>query len=66
MREDPIILRHLSEELEEYVTGTVKLECLDKEGVPVILQLYNTLNIPQAKVCLFSLKKTLKTIANGT
>ena len=49
-------------QLEVYVTGTVKLECMDKEGVPVILQLYNTLYIPQAKVCLFSLQKT----ASGT
>ena len=58
VREDPIILRQLSGKLEVYVTGTIKLECMDKEGVPVILQLYNTLYIPQAKVCLFSLQKT--------
>ena len=31
---------------------------MDKEGVPLILQLYNTPYIPQAKVCLFILQKT--------
>ena len=38
-----------------HVTYTVKLECQDKEGVPVVLNLYNTLFIP--KVNLFSLQK---------
>ena len=46
VREDPIALRQLSGQLEVYVTGTIKLECKDKEGVLVILQLYNTLYIP--------------------
>ena len=54
VREDPIIVRRLSGNLEVYVTGTVKLECMDKEVVPVILQLYNTLYIPQAKVVVYS------------
>ena len=49
VREDPIILRRISGKLEVYVTGTIKLECMDKEGVPVILQLYNTLYIPPGK-----------------
>ena len=57
VREDPIILRQLSGQLEVYVSGTVKLECIDKEGAPVILDLFDTLYIPQAKVCLFSLQK---------
>ena len=40
-----------------HVTGTVKLECQEKEGVPVVLNLHNTLFIPLAKVNLFSRQK---------
>ena len=54
-REEPILLRLLSGKIEVYVTGTVKLECKNKEEESVVLNLYNTLFIPQAKVCLFSL-----------
>ena len=42
------------------MSGTVKLECIDKEGDPVILELFDTLHIPQAKVCLFSLQEMRK------
>ena len=57
VHEDPILLRQLSGEIKVHVTGTVKLECQDKEGVPVVLNLHNTLFIPLAKVNLFSLQK---------
>ena len=60
VHEDPILLRQLSGGIKVYVTGTVKLECQDKEGVPVMLDLQNTLYIPQAKVNLFSLQKMRK------
>ena len=52
--EEPILLRQLLGKIEVYVTGTVKLECKNKEGESVV---YNTLYIPQANVCLFSLQK---------
>jgi len=60
VREDPILLRQLSGELKVFVTGTVKLECHDKEGESVELSLYNVLFIPQAKVNLLSLQKLRK------
>lgn len=60
VREDPILLRQLSKQVDVYMTGTVKLECTDKEGVLVILQLFDTLYIRQANVCLFSLQKMQK------
>ena len=56
-REEPILLRQLLGKIEVYVTGTIKLECKNKEGESVVLNLYNTLYIPQANVCLFSLQK---------
>ena len=52
-----IMLKQLSGELESYVTRTVKFECSNKEGVSVVLQLYNTPYIPQAKANQFSLHK---------
>ena len=60
VREDPILLRQLSGEIKVYVTGTIKLECRNMEGVPVVLDLYDTLYIPQTKVNLFSLQKLRK------
>ena len=45
-REEPILLRNLLGKIEVYVTGTVKLECKNKEGESVVLNLYNTLYIP--------------------
>ena len=39
----------------------MKLECHNKEGVPVAVQLYDTIYISQAKVSLFSLHKIRKT-----
>ena len=53
-REEPVLLRQLSEEIEVYVTGTVKPDFKNKEGESVVLNLYNTLYISQAKVCLFN------------
>ena len=44
-------------EFKVYVTWTVRFECLNKEGVLVGPQLYNTLYIPQAKVNMFNLQK---------
>ena len=56
-REEPILLRQLLGKIEVYVAGTVKLECKNKEGESVVLNLYNTLYIPQANVFIFSLQK---------
>ena len=50
----------LSGEVKVYVTGTVKAECEDKEGVTVVLNLHNTPYIPSANVNLFSLQKMRK------
>lgn len=60
VRDNSILLRQLPRELEVYVTMTVKSECQNKVGVPVVLQLYNTLYTPQAKGNLFSLQKMKK------
>ena len=44
VRDDSILLRQLSGELKVYVTVTVtvKFECQIREGVPVVLQSYDT------------------------
>ena len=60
IRDDPILLRHLSGEIKVYVTKKVKLECQNGEGVPQVLELNNTPYIPQAKVNFFSLQKMRK------
>ena len=53
-------MREMPGELKVYVVGTVRLECQNKEGVPVVLHMYNTPYIPQAKVNIFSLQKMRK------
>ena len=40
--------------------GTVKLECVDDWGKPVVLHLYNTLFVPEANTNLFSLQRVRK------
>ena len=57
VHEDPILLGHQSGEMKVHVIGTMKLEYQDKEGVRVVLNLYNTLFNPLAKVNLFSPQK---------
>ena len=53
-------LKGLSGEVEVNFEGTVKLECLDDWGGPVVLHLYNTLFVPEAVTNLFSLQKVRK------
>ena len=60
MRDDPILLRQLAGEMKVYTTGTVKLESRDKDKNPVLLELVDTMYIPQARVNLFSTQKMRK------
>lgn len=60
VREDSILVKQVSGGIKVYVTGKVKLECQNREGVPVVLELNNTLYIPQAKVNLINLQKMRK------
>ena len=59
VREEPILLQ-LSGEVEVHVIGTIKLDSKNKEGNAEVLHLFDTLYIPQAKVCLFSLQNMRK------
>lgn len=59
IREDPILLRQLSGELKVHTTGTVKLECRNKEDFPVTLHLCDTLYIPRAKSAVFKILERL-------
>lgn len=58
--EEPKRIIGLSGEVEVNFEGTVKLECLDDWGGPVVLHLYNTLFVPEAVTNLFSLQKVRK------
>lgn len=57
VKRDPIVLKQLSGEMKVYVTGKVKVRCVDKEGRPVKLRLYEAVYIPGAETNLFSLQK---------
>ena len=50
--EEPLFFWQVSGELKVYTVGTLKQECRKKDGVPVVLHLYNTLFILQAKANL--------------
>lgn len=60
VREESILLRQLAGELKVYTTGTVKLECRNKESVPAVLHLYKIIYVLQVKVNLFNLQKLKK------
>lgn len=55
VRNDPILIKQRLGEFMVYLTRTVRFECLNKEGVLVVSQLYITSYIPQFKVNMFSL-----------
>ena len=61
-RREPIVLRQLVGELKVYTMGTVKLQCWSPKGKPVVMNMLNTLLIPEAKVNLFSLQKLRKAL----
>ena len=62
--EDPVRLVGLVDAVDVHIGGTVKLECLDDWGGPVVLHLYETLFVPESGSNLFSLQKVR--IANYT
>ena len=53
--EDPIVLGQLSCVLRVNTLGTMKLVCKNKEDVPMVVELCNTLYTPQAVINLFNL-----------
>ena len=57
---EPIHLTQLSGKLVVYLKGTIKLECMDKNGRLVPVELYDTLYVPEATLNLFSLQKLRK------
>lgn len=54
---EPIHLTQLSEKIVVYLKGTIKLECKDKIGRPLLVELYDTSYVPEATLNLFSLQK---------
>ena len=57
---DPVRLVGLVGAVDAHIDGTVKLECLDDWGGPVVLHLYDTLFVPESFSNLFSLQKVGK------